>query len=766
MTDSFWWHLLAGFILGFGVSTLWEWLYFRRKRMTIRDRYVAELEAAVRTYAAAASQLNADATGDWSEPRFEKPPVFLETEENLAEERSPEQKPSVASPFSGSVSHPQTAPRSAGSAPAPLTSMNPKLHRQGISPEQSAASSVHPKTATASFRSVAVQQSTSGSERSQAPAISQGEAYRESTFAEEPARRLEPNAALRPPEASSLTEDAPSKRAEAVSPSQRQERAGLVAATQSSPIGPAPSSHAQERPSLPEDAQQRRVEPSTLSPPQERPRSAEDESSKRVQSLTSPPAQVSGLSLTEDAQSQRVEPAISSHPQTRSALSGAMQTGRVEAVALSHPQAPPSRTEVAQAEEIELSISLRPQKDSTSLDEDAQLKRSELTASSPMQAESAPLEAERPTPMEPVTSAPAQERSSAAEASQARRTASTSSSAPYLVAAVPSETQKSQELPPIEDAPPETMQHAAASVEPSSGSPAISQAGKTGEEAAQQPFAALRLERAGATPAADNPSPAPSPSAGERRESAYFVFPNGYQAPPEASRTEPIGRENAEQPEQTRETLASAQGGVAAPQPETKPSTSMEEQTRLSPAETAPAEAPAAMAINERAEMQRERLSATTIDADQKESEPSSSGEAAACQDKVVAPPMRQDKIYTTVITSRTEWMLVRVVQAMVQFVRQVRSAITGEETPCSEPRPAHDAALCEDDLTRISGLTPAHAEQLKVVGVTQYAQLAALTVDELRMLTFTPDAAKPIDYEQWRREAASLAASQGGGRR
>jgi len=720
MTDSFWWHLLAGFILGFGVSTLWEWLYFRRKRTTIRDRYVAELEATVRTYAAAASQSNVNTAGDWSEPRFEKPPVFLETEENLTEERSREQKPSVASPFSGSVSHPQTALRSVGSAPAPLTSVNPKLHRQGISPDQSAAGSAHPQTATASFRSVAVQQPTSASDRSQTPAVSQGEAYRESTFAEEPARRIEP----------------------------------------------APSFYTQERPSLPEDVRRRRIEPSMLSLPQEQPSpTEEDESSRRAQPLTPPPSQATDSGLAEDAQSQRVEAATSSHLQARSVLSEAPQPGRVEAVASSHSQAPPSRTEIAQAEELEPSISLRPQKDSTSLDEDAQLKRSELTASSPLQEESAPPEAGRPTPTEPVTSAPAQERSSAAEASQARRTASTSSSAPYLAASVPSETQKFQKLSPTKDASPETMQHAAA-VEPGSGSPATSQTSRTGEEAAQQPFAALHLERAGATPAADAPSQAPSAPAGERRESVYFVFPNGYQAPPEASRTEPTGRENAEQAEPTRETPPSAQGSVAAPQPETKSSASMDEQIQLSPAETAPAEASAAMATDERTGMQRERLSVTAIDAAQSEGEPSPSGEAAACQDEVAAPPMRQGKIYTTVITSRTEWMLVRVVQAMVQFVRQVRSAITGEDAPCSEPRLTHDAALCEDDLTRISGLTPAHAERLKAVGVTRYTQLAALTLDELRMLTFTPDAAKPIDYEQWRQEAATLAASQERGRR
>jgi len=28
------WYVLAGFILGFIVSTLWEWLHFRRERQT------------------------------------------------------------------------------------------------------------------------------------------------------------------------------------------------------------------------------------------------------------------------------------------------------------------------------------------------------------------------------------------------------------------------------------------------------------------------------------------------------------------------------------------------------------------------------------------------------------------------------------------------------------------------------------------------------------------------------------------------------------
>ncbi|MEM7538717.1 MAG: hypothetical protein AAF639_41530 [Chloroflexota bacterium] len=39
------WYILAGFILGFTTSTLWEWLYFRGERMKLRDQRIAELES-------------------------------------------------------------------------------------------------------------------------------------------------------------------------------------------------------------------------------------------------------------------------------------------------------------------------------------------------------------------------------------------------------------------------------------------------------------------------------------------------------------------------------------------------------------------------------------------------------------------------------------------------------------------------------------------------------------------------------------------------
>jgi hypothetical protein len=83
MAESFWWHLLAGFTIGFILSTLWEWLYFRRRRMVLRNQRIAELEAQLQTYVHATHVLTPEAVhlDDWDEPRFEPLPVYLESEE-------------------------------------------------------------------------------------------------------------------------------------------------------------------------------------------------------------------------------------------------------------------------------------------------------------------------------------------------------------------------------------------------------------------------------------------------------------------------------------------------------------------------------------------------------------------------------------------------------------------------------------------------------------------------------------------------------------
>lgn len=45
MTREIVWFVLSGFVMGFIVSTLWEWLYYRGRRIQWHNQRVAEQEA-------------------------------------------------------------------------------------------------------------------------------------------------------------------------------------------------------------------------------------------------------------------------------------------------------------------------------------------------------------------------------------------------------------------------------------------------------------------------------------------------------------------------------------------------------------------------------------------------------------------------------------------------------------------------------------------------------------------------------------------------
>jgi hypothetical protein len=81
MTDSVWWYVLAGFILGFILSTLWEWLFFRRRRMRIESQRIAELEESVRTLTTTVQTTDGGASGSYA-AGYQSPGVFLEGEED------------------------------------------------------------------------------------------------------------------------------------------------------------------------------------------------------------------------------------------------------------------------------------------------------------------------------------------------------------------------------------------------------------------------------------------------------------------------------------------------------------------------------------------------------------------------------------------------------------------------------------------------------------------------------------------------------------
>ena len=80
MEQSLWWYLLAGVSIGFSISWLWEWLYFRRKRLVLTDRRIAELEAALRSASRAQQDLFLEEAEAWPAASYRSPDVFLETE--------------------------------------------------------------------------------------------------------------------------------------------------------------------------------------------------------------------------------------------------------------------------------------------------------------------------------------------------------------------------------------------------------------------------------------------------------------------------------------------------------------------------------------------------------------------------------------------------------------------------------------------------------------------------------------------------------------
>jgi hypothetical protein len=145
MSEAFWWYVLAGFLLGFGVSTLWEWVYFRRRRMTIRDRRIAELEAAVRAYSAASAPGDDPTVEDWAEPAFQNPGVYLETEEAPSVTPQPETLPSTQNPPSVVT----VSPIANGVQPSAA---------QSTSAAPAANYAIHSSPAPANFQSLAVQQ--------------------------------------------------------------------------------------------------------------------------------------------------------------------------------------------------------------------------------------------------------------------------------------------------------------------------------------------------------------------------------------------------------------------------------------------------------------------------------------------------------------------------------------------------------------------------------------------------------------------------------
>jgi predicted flap endonuclease-1-like 5' DNA nuclease len=133
MTTQLLWYVLAGFLLGFTASTLWEWFHFRKERMKLRDRRVTELEAKLREQEELATKRQFEAEEEWPAPAYRSPGVFLETEDAGAAARTA----AVASAQAGALppASPAPQPRAPAAPVEPVrTDAEPSRARRDLPP--------------------------------------------------------------------------------------------------------------------------------------------------------------------------------------------------------------------------------------------------------------------------------------------------------------------------------------------------------------------------------------------------------------------------------------------------------------------------------------------------------------------------------------------------------------------------------------------------------------------------------------------------------
>ena len=115
MTLRLLWFVLAGFLLGFAASTLWEWLHFRRERIKLRDQRVRELEGQIHDQRRMMSEERepvAQPVAVRAQPQYHSPGVFLDSEASEATDNEQEVELDMPAGEFGAVARPRdTVPR-------------------------------------------------------------------------------------------------------------------------------------------------------------------------------------------------------------------------------------------------------------------------------------------------------------------------------------------------------------------------------------------------------------------------------------------------------------------------------------------------------------------------------------------------------------------------------------------------------------------------------------------------------------------------------
>lgn len=80
MSTNLLWYVLAGFLLGFATSTLWEWLHFRQVRLRRLEERTRSERAGLRSHEEGAPRSQVAPEPVWAGQAYRSPGVFLESE--------------------------------------------------------------------------------------------------------------------------------------------------------------------------------------------------------------------------------------------------------------------------------------------------------------------------------------------------------------------------------------------------------------------------------------------------------------------------------------------------------------------------------------------------------------------------------------------------------------------------------------------------------------------------------------------------------------
>ncbi len=126
---------------------------------------------------------------------------------------------------------------------------------------------------------------------------------------------------------------------------------------------------------------------------------------------------------------------------------------------------------------------------------------------------------------------------------------------------------------------------------------------------------------------------------------------------------------------------------------------------------------------------------------------------------KLITRKKRQRQTYRRTIGHRQDLMEVTITSINTDGKAPAKKAAAKkEDAPKAEAAPKEEAAAGGDNLKKITGIGPALEKKLNAAGITTFAQIAALSADDIAKLEEELSLAGRFAKDGWVEQAAELA--------